>query len=105
VKPGTTFESTNQSLQDLPKEIDSGKIQLPDFQRGWIWDDNHVKSLLATVYVAYPIGAVMICGNRKPGSVMGICDMDRPRPGKGRRALCLTSRPDTCLPGRCRSLL
>lgn len=44
----TTFDSTKQSLQDILKDIKSGKIQLPDFQRSWVWDDNHVKSLLAS---------------------------------------------------------
>lgn len=31
---GTIFDSTKQSLQDLLKDIDSGKIQLPDSQAG-----------------------------------------------------------------------
>jgi hypothetical protein len=52
LNPGTTFDSTKQSLQDFLKEIKAGKIQLPDFQRGWIWDDNHVKSLLASISVS-----------------------------------------------------
>ncbi|MEW6664978.1 MAG: DUF262 domain-containing protein [Thermodesulfobacteriota bacterium] len=66
MNPGTTFDSTKQLLQDLLKEIKSGKIQLPDFQRGWIWDDNHVKSLLASISVAYPIGAVMLYETGNP---------------------------------------
>ncbi|RJR29737.1 MAG: DUF262 domain-containing protein [Desulfobacteraceae bacterium] len=66
MNPGTTFDSTKQSLQDLLKEIKSGKIQLPDFQRGWIWDDNHVKSLLASISVAYPIGAIMLYETGNP---------------------------------------
>lgn len=42
----TTFDSTKRSLPDLLKDLTNGKIQLPDFQRGWVWDDEHVKSLL-----------------------------------------------------------
>ena len=62
----TTFDSTKQSLQDILKDIKSGKIQLPDFQRSWVWDDNHVKSLLASVSVSYPIGAVMLLETGNP---------------------------------------
>lgn len=35
--------SNNQSLQDILRSIDEGKIQLPDFQRGWVWEDNRKK--------------------------------------------------------------
>ncbi len=35
----TTFDSTKLPLKDLLKEVVKGKIQLPDFQRGWVWDD------------------------------------------------------------------
>ena len=83
---GTTFDSTKQSLQDLLKEIKAGKIQLPDFQRGWVWDDNHVKSLLASISVSYPIGAVMLyeAGNPevrfKPRPVEGVNLSDGVKP-------------------------
>ncbi|MDP8222093.1 MAG: DUF262 domain-containing protein [Candidatus Lernaella stagnicola] len=56
----TTFDSTKESLQDIVKSIREGKTQLPDFQRGWVWDDEHIRSLLASVSLAYPIGAVMM---------------------------------------------
>jgi uncharacterized protein with ParB-like and HNH nuclease domain len=55
-----TFDSTKRSLPDVLSDITSGKFQLPDFQRGWIWDDNHVRSLLASVARSFPIGAVML---------------------------------------------
>ncbi len=56
----TTFDSTKQSLPSVLADITSGKIQLPDFQRGWIWDDDHVQSLLASIARSFPIGAVML---------------------------------------------
>src|SRR5689334_8919970 len=55
----TTFNSDKQSLQRMLTDIQEGKIQLPDFQRGWVWDDSHIVSLLASVSLSYPIGAVM----------------------------------------------
>lgn len=56
----TTFDSTKRSLPDVLADITNGKIQLPDFQRGWIWDDDHVQSLLASIARSFPIGAVML---------------------------------------------
>ena len=56
----TTFDSTKASLNELLKEINEGKIQLPDFQRGWIWDDNHIRDLLVSIARSFPIGAVML---------------------------------------------
>jgi hypothetical protein len=56
----STYDSTKESLAGILKEIDQGKIQLPEFQRDWIWDDDHVSSLLASVTLSYPIGAVML---------------------------------------------
>ena len=56
----TTFDSTKRSLPDILANITNGKIQLPDFQRGWIWDDDHVQSLLASIARSFPIGAVML---------------------------------------------
>ena len=56
----TSFDSTKTSLQELLTRADTGSLQLPDFQRGWVWDDQHIKSLLASVSVSFPIGAVML---------------------------------------------
>jgi len=56
----TTFDSTKLPLKDLLKDIVDGKIQLPDFQRGWVWDDEHVRSLLVSLGRSFPVGAVML---------------------------------------------
>ena len=56
----TTYDSTKALLSDLLREINAGKIQLPDFQRGWIWDDDHIRDLLVSIARAFPIGAVML---------------------------------------------
>lgn len=56
----STFDSTKISLDTLLQDICTGKIQLPDFQRGWVWDDDHIRDLLASVARSFPIGAVML---------------------------------------------
>ena len=56
----TTFDSTKTELGKLLDEIIAGKIQLPDFQRGWVWDDEHIRSLMVSIARSFPIGAVML---------------------------------------------
>lgn len=58
--PHCTFSTGEPALSDLLGQIGKGEIQLPDFQRGWVWDDNHIRSLIASVSMSYPIGAVML---------------------------------------------
>lgn len=55
-----TFDSTKTSLYDILRDINKGKIQLPDFQRGWVWDDDRIKGIIASVAKSFPIGAVML---------------------------------------------
>jgi hypothetical protein len=54
------FDSTKKGLFELLKDVDSGKIQLPDFQRGWVWDDSRIIGLLASIAKSFPIGAIML---------------------------------------------
>lgn len=62
----TTFTSDKELLLKLLSEIAEGKIQLPEFQRGWIWDDEHIRSLVASISLSYPIGAIMVLENGNP---------------------------------------
>lgn len=55
-----TFDSTKTALSKLLDEIAEGKLQLPDFQRGWVWDDAHIRSLLVSIARSFPIGSVML---------------------------------------------
>jgi hypothetical protein len=56
----SNFDSTKIALPDIIRDIIAGKVQLPDFQRGWVWDDIHVRSLLVSIARAFPVGAVML---------------------------------------------
>ncbi len=55
-----TFDSTKTALSKLLEQIVDGKIQLPDFQRGWVWDDSHIRSLMVSIARSFPIGSVML---------------------------------------------
>jgi hypothetical protein len=72
-----SFDSTKDFLHVLLKDIQNGKTQLPDFQRGWIWDDEHIRSLLASISLSYPIGAVMMLQTGNPSVRF------KPRPVEG----------------------
>lgn len=53
------FDSTKLRIEDMLNDVSNGKTQLPDFQRGWVWDDHHIRDLIASVSLSFPIGAVM----------------------------------------------
>ena len=55
-----TFDSTKTALSKLLEQILEGKIQLPEFQRGWVWDDAHIQSLLVSIARSFPIGSIML---------------------------------------------
>jgi hypothetical protein len=59
-RPVNTFDSTKRLLPDILGEILKGKLQLPDFQRGWVWDDEHVRDLLVSIARSFPVGTVML---------------------------------------------
>jgi len=82
----TTFDTTKESLLTFLTTINNGKIQLPDFQRGWVWDDEHIRDLLVSISLSYPIGTVMLIetGNPevkfKPRLVEGVTLNKPPKP-------------------------
>jgi uncharacterized protein with ParB-like and HNH nuclease domain len=86
-----TFDSTKKRLEGLLQEIADGKIQLPDFQRGWVWDDEHISSLLTSIGRAFPIGAIMLLENGgeakfKVRAVEGV-DLAKATPNKAEKLI------------------
>ncbi len=55
----SSFKSNDIEVSAILKAISTGENQLPDFQRGWVWDDDHIISLIASISNAYPVGALM----------------------------------------------
>jgi uncharacterized protein with ParB-like and HNH nuclease domain len=53
------FSVDSPFLKDVLEQIAKGDFQLPDFRRGWVWDDPHIRSLIARISLSCPIGAVM----------------------------------------------
>jgi hypothetical protein len=57
---GSSFRTGEPDLTKLLEQIHNGELQLPDFQRGWVWDDSHIRSLIASITRSFPIGSVML---------------------------------------------
>ncbi|MBE6341684.1 MAG: DUF262 domain-containing protein [Bacteroidales bacterium] len=53
------MKTNDKLLSEILQSIDDGKIQLPDFQRGWVWEDDRIRALIASISNGYPIGAAM----------------------------------------------
>lgn len=52
-------ESHDTPLKQLLESVDSGALQLPEFQRGWTWDDDRIRNIIASLSQGYPMGALM----------------------------------------------
>ncbi|MHC1694000.1 MAG: DUF262 domain-containing protein [Eubacteriales bacterium] len=52
-------QSLDTELKRLLDDVNDGIIQLPEFQRSWTWDDNHIRGIIASLSQGYPMGAVM----------------------------------------------
>lgn len=79
----STFNIDRPLLSDILTKIGTGRIQLPDFQRDWRWDDYRIRSLLASVSQAFPIGAVLTLAvdgknSLKPRPIEGVEDAETP---------------------------
>ena len=53
------FRTFPIALQQLLKDASEGNLQLPDFQRSYVWSDDEVQNLIASVAKGYPIGAFL----------------------------------------------
>lgn len=53
------MKTNDTPILKLMEGIGAGKIQLPDFQRGWVWDDTRIRKLIASITQNFPVGAAM----------------------------------------------
>lgn len=83
---GATFKTNPIRLLELLESCHKGTLQLPDFQRSWVWDEDRIKSLIASVSRAFPIGALMTLDTG------GEVDF-KPRPVEGAPAAAQETKP------------
>src|SRR5882724_3512582 len=87
---GSTFQTNPIDLHKLLDDCSPGVIQLPDFQRSWVWDEDRIKSLIASVSKAFPVGALMTL------ETGGEVDF-KPRPVEGAPAAAEAAKPQSLL--------
>src|ERR1039458_6706455 len=87
---GSTFQTNPYDLSKLLERCRSGEIQLPDFQRSWVWDEDRIKSLIASVSRAFPVGALMTLDTGGPVNF-------KPRPVEGAPAKARDMVPQSLL--------
>lgn len=87
---GSTFQTNPFDLYKLLEDCHRGNIQLPDFQRSWVWDEDRIKSLIASVSRAFPVGALMTLDT---GGEVNF----KPRPVEGAPAEAKSNRPQSLL--------
>ncbi len=87
---GSTFQTNPIDLYRLLDECHRGVIQLPDFQRSWVWDEDRIKSLIASVSRAFPVGALMSLDTGGPVNF-------KPRPVEGTPSTARQTAPQSLL--------
>lgn len=75
------FDTTKEDLKDILRKVDEGKLQLPDFQRDYVWNDEDVRSLIASIAKGFPVGALLTLEsggevNFKPRLLEGVSAKD-----------------------------
>jgi hypothetical protein len=58
-------------ISDLIKDIERGDLILPEFQRGYIWTKDQVRSFLQSLYRNYPTGSFLIWKTPTPPKTRG----------------------------------
>jgi hypothetical protein len=58
-----TILSPSPEVQYLPalfRRVRNGELRIPAFQRGFVWTEEKILSLLDSVYRGYPIGSLLL---------------------------------------------
>lgn len=58
------YETRSEPLEQVLAEIHVGRVQLPDFQRDWVWTEESVRELIDSVSRGYPIGSLLFVDTR-----------------------------------------
>lgn len=60
------FKQVPNKLKSIIDEIETGKLGLPELQRGYVWKAQKVRDLLDSMLKGYPIGYLMIWDSSDP---------------------------------------
>ncbi len=54
-----SFDSTKEDLSELLKKVRRGDLQLPEFQRDYVWGEEAIVGLFGSIAKGYPVGALL----------------------------------------------
>lgn len=88
----TAFKTNPRALSELLQQCEDGKLQLPDFQRSWVWAEDRILSLIASISQAFPVGALMTLEAKRHGN-----EIFARRPIEGASSNAANRHPDELL--------
>lgn len=68
MKNKLSIETRVRNLSKYLEEIEKGTIQIPSFQRDYVWNRDRIKDLFDSIKNKYPIGSILLW---QPGEVIG----------------------------------
>jgi len=66
--PNEVFESSVLAMDRILRHVENGEMQIPEFQREFVWAESKQKELIASIYKGYPIGSLLLMsvGSNQP---------------------------------------
>jgi hypothetical protein len=58
--PKELFETSDVTIRKLIKQVEEGTMQLPEFQRDFVWAENKQKDLIASIHKGFPTGSLLM---------------------------------------------
>ena len=53
-------------IKDLINDVERGRIRIPSFQRGFVWEPSRVSYFIDSIYQGFPFGSVLLWRTRNP---------------------------------------
>lgn len=53
-------------IKDLINDLERGRIRIPSFQRGFVWEPNRVAYFIDSIYKGFPFGSVLLWRTKNP---------------------------------------
>jgi hypothetical protein len=53
-------------VKDLINDLERGKIRIPSFQRGFVWNPEQVSYFIDSIYKGFPFGSILLWRTRNP---------------------------------------
>jgi hypothetical protein len=53
-------------IKDLISDVARGRVRIPSFQRGFVWEPNQVSYFIDTIYKGFPFGSILLWRTKNP---------------------------------------